>query len=124
MGFDQSREAPFFVNERKRRCSPRTVNGTFRMLTRELGLMSVYGREPRLHDIRHTWATRSLARLYEKGKDPNAELPTVATYLGHANIACTTIYLHPTADLLAQAGERFQSYVGVLEAAHPGGGDE
>ena len=124
IGIDQSPEAPLFVNERKRRCSPRTVDATFRMLTRELGLMSLYGREPRLHDLRHTWATRCLAKLYESGTDPNTELPTVATYLGHANIACTTIYLHPTTDLLAQAGNRFHSHVRAHEAEHLGGGHE
>ena len=109
-GMDRGPQAPFFVNQRKLRCAHRTVDWTFRMLTRELGLMSIYGREPRLHDLRHTWATRCLARLYETGKNPNAELPVVATYLGHANIACTTIYLHPTIDLLVRAGTRFQSY--------------
>ncbi len=117
---DQNPQSPFFVNERKRRCSPRTVDGTFRMLTRELGLMSAYGREPRLHDLRHTWATCCLARLYEVGRDPNVELPAVATYLGHANIACTTIYLHPTTELLVKAGARFQSYVKPGEAVAGG----
>jgi integrase/recombinase XerD len=99
LGLDQNLQAPFFVNQRKVRCAHRTVDGTFRMLTRELGLMSAYGREPRLHDLRHTWATRCLARLYETGKDPNAMLPVLATYLGHMNIACTTVYLHPAEDL-------------------------
>jgi integrase len=121
---DQSPQSPFFVNERKRRCTRRTVDGTFRILTRELGLMSAYGREPRLHDIRHTWATRCLAKLYETGKNPNAELPAVATYMGHAKIAYTTVYLHPTTDLLAKAGTRFQSYVDPAEAASGGGQHE
>lgn len=110
-GMQQSPQSPFFINERKQRCAGRTVNGTFRMLTRHLGLMSVYGREPRLHDLRHTWATRCLARIYESGQDPNAALPVVATYLGHVNIACTTIYLHPDTDLLVRAGTRFQDHV-------------
>jgi integrase len=82
--------------------------------------MSAYGREPRLHDLRHTWATRCLARLYEVGRDPNVELPAVATYLGHANIACTTIYLHPPTELLVKAGARFQSYVNPGEAVAGG----
>jgi integrase/recombinase XerD len=121
LGLDQDRQAPFFVNERKVRCAHRTVDSTFRMLTRELGLMSVYGREPRLHDLRHTWATRCLARLYEAGQDPNAMLPVLATYLGHMNIACTTVYLHPAEDLLVQAGHRFQDYVETVESARSGG---
>ena len=81
------------------------------MLTRQLGLTSAYGREPRLHDLRHTWATRCLAGIYENGQDPNAALPVLATYLGHVNIACTTIYLHPATELLVQAGARFQDHV-------------
>jgi site-specific recombinase XerD len=111
LGMEQSPQSPFFINERKHRCARRTVIGTFRMLTRQLDLPSAYGREPRLHDLRHTWATRCLAGIYESGQDPNAALPALATYLGHVNIACTTIYLHPDTDLLVRAGTRFQDYV-------------
>ncbi len=50
--------------------------------------------------------------------DPNAALPVLATYLGHANIACTTIYLHPSTELLAQAGTRFEDH--VTETAYGG----
>lgn len=111
LGMEQGPQSPFFINERKRRCARRTVIGTFRMLTRQLGLKSAYGREPRLHDLRHTWATRRLAAIYENGQDPNATLPVLATFLGHANIACTTIYLHPATELLVQAGTRFLDHV-------------
>jgi site-specific recombinase XerD len=111
LGMEQGSQSPFFINERKQRCARRTVIGTFRMLTRQLGLTSAYGREPRLHDLRHTWATRRLAEIYERGQDPNAALPVIATYLGHVSIACTTIYLHPATDLLVQAGTRFQHHV-------------
>lgn len=116
--------APFFINERARRCTRRTVDGTFRILTRQIGLRSVYGHEPRLHDFRHTWATRCLAELYQTGKDPNAYLPVLATYLGHMNIACTTIYLHPSPDLLLRAGSQFHSYVASRESVNRGGEHE
>jgi integrase len=124
LGIDQRPQAPFFVSIRKQRCAHRTLDGTFRILTREMGLTSAYGREPRLHDLRHTWATRCLARLYETGRDPNAELPVVATYLGHVNIACTTIYLHPSTDLLARAGEQFRRYATEREETALGGRHE
>ena len=71
---------------------------------------------------RHTWATRCLASLYQTGKDPNAWLPVLATYLGHMNIACTTVYLHPAPELLVQAGSQFRNY--VMQIANPGGGHE
>jgi hypothetical protein len=35
----------------------------------------------------------------------------LATYLGHVNIACTTIYLHPATELLVEAGARFEDHV-------------
>jgi len=119
LGMVQHPQSPFFINERKHRCARRTVIGTFRMLTRQLGLTSAYGREPRLHDLRHTWATRCLAGIYEKGQDPNAALPVLATYLGHVNIACTTIYLHPATELLVQAGARFQDHVTTTATGGP-----
>jgi integrase len=121
LGMVQHPQSPFFINERKHRCARRTVIGTFRMLTRQLGLTSAYGREPRLHDLRHTWATRCLAGVYKNGQDPNAALPVLATYLGHVNIACTTIYLHPATELLVQPGTRFLDHV---SAATTGGGNE
>jgi site-specific recombinase XerD len=121
LGMVQHPQSPFFINERKHRCARRTVIGTFRMLTRRLGLTSAYGREPRLHDLRHTWATRCLAGVYKTGQDPNAALPVLATYLGHVNIACTTIYLHPATELLVQAGTRFLDHV---TATTTGGSNE
>jgi site-specific recombinase XerD len=66
LGMAQSPQSPFFVNQRKHRCARRTVIGTFRMLTRQLGLKSAYGREPRLHDLRQN---------AESGKMPNRALP-------------------------------------------------
>jgi integrase/recombinase XerD len=123
LGKERGPQAPFFINERNHRCARRTVIGTFRMLTRQLGLTSAYGREPRLHDLRHTWATRCLAAIYEKGQDPNATLPVLATYLGHANIACTTIYLHPDTELLVQAGTRFLDHVTATTKASGGRDD-
>ena len=123
-GHDPSPRAPFFVNQRTRRCAHRTIDWTFRMMTRQLGLKSVHGREPRLHDFRHTWATRCLAELYQTGKDPNAYLPVLATYLGHVNIACTSIYLHPSADLLTRAGSQFRAYVTQGGSVNRGGEHE
>jgi integrase/recombinase XerD len=108
--YDQRPNAPFFVNGRAKRCSLSSVDITFRGLTRHLGIRTVQGRNPRLHDFRHTFATRYLSELYQAGKNPNASLPLLATYLGHVDIACTQIYLHPSAGLLATAGQRFREH--------------
>jgi integrase/recombinase XerD len=53
LGYEQGPTAPLFVNRRGRRYAHRTVKGTFLDLTRQLGLKSSQGRDPRLHDFRY-----------------------------------------------------------------------
>ena len=104
-----------------RRCPHRTVENTFLSLIRQLGIRTVQGRNPRLHDFRHTFATRYLNEVYETGKDPNASLPLLATYLGHVKITYTQVYLHPASGLLATAGQRFFEHVHKSDSLLKGG---
>ena len=120
-GFDQRPGAPFFINEHARRCSYSMVSITFKALIRQLGIKTVQGKDPRLHDFRHTFATRYLNEVYQKGKDPNSALPLLATYLGHVHINHSQVYLHPGADLLGTAGQKFFEYVHKSDS-HPEGG--
>jgi len=115
-GYDERPEAPFFVNERGKRCNYSTVGKTFLTISRQLGLKTIQGRDPRLHDFRHAFATRYLDHVYLQGKDPAAALPLLAIYLGHANITSTQTYLHPSLSLLEKAGERFCGYARGGEA--------
>ena len=114
-GHDERPEAPFFVNEIGRRCTYVTVGHAFSAPTQRVGIKTHQGRCPRLHDFRHTFATRYLNRVYRVGKNPGAALPVLATHLGHANITHTQVYLHPSLSLLEKAGRQFLGYV------HPGG---
>lgn len=120
-GYDQRPQAPFFVNEWARRCSYSMVGSAFRVLVRQAGIKTVQGYNPRLHDFRHTFASRYLHEVYQNGKNPNASLPLLATYLGHVNIAYTQVYLHPSSDLLATAGQRFSEYVHKSDSLLKGG---
>jgi site-specific recombinase XerD len=108
---DQRPDAPFFVNERARRCSYGAIEKYFLVLVRQIGITTAQGRNPRLHDFRHTFATRYLDEVYKTGRDPNASLPLLATYLGHVKVTYTQVYLHPASSLLATAGHRFYEYV-------------
>lgn len=109
-GHDERAASPFFVNERGRRCNYFTVRPTFLSLSRQFGFKNIQGRDLRLHDFRHTFATSYLNRIYHTGKNPGAALPLLATYLGHANITNTQTYLHPDFSLLEKSGQRFQGY--------------
>ena len=64
----------------------------------------------RLDFFRHSFATRWLSEFYKSNKDLTAYLPVLATYLGHANIANTQLYLHPSIELLNIAGQKLQAY--------------
>lgn len=81
----------------------------FVRIVRKLGYRNPTGPGPRLHDLRHTFAVRSLESC---ANDPQAVLRhmrALSTYLGHVDIANTYWYLEATPVLLqiiaAQAEE-------------------
>src|SRR3984893_18948961 len=72
------------------------------------------GRGPRLQDFRHSFATRRLIEWYRAGLDVERELPKLATYLGHVDVAHTYWYIQAVPELLKLAAER-------LDGRRPGG---
>jgi integrase/recombinase XerD len=72
--------------------------------------------QPRLHDLRHSFAVHRLISWYRQGADVQRLLPQLATYLGHVEIAATQRYLSMTPELLREASQRFERY--AWEEAH------
>jgi site-specific recombinase XerD len=103
-------ESPLLINLWGKRLNYSTVYGTFRQLLVQAGLHSGKGSGPRIHDLRHSFAVRRLLKWYQDGEDVNARLPWLATYMGHVEIANTMTYLHATAELLAEVGDRFEAH--------------
>jgi len=99
---------PFFLSRFGRRLKYRTVLDSFRNLIQRGRIGADAPDPPRLHDLRHTFATRCLLKWYHEGQDVNAKLPILATYMGHTCIEHTQVYLHITSQLLAEANRRFQ----------------
>jgi integrase/recombinase XerD len=81
---------------------------TFRHLVREVGLASPSGRAPRLHDLRHRFAVRTLVNWYRAGVDVEAHMPLLSTYLGHACPRHTFWYLSAVPELLFLAADRLE----------------
>jgi integrase/recombinase XerD len=75
--------------------------------------------QPRLHDLRHTFATHRLIAWYRAGADLHACLPLLATYLGHVNLSGTQAYLTMTPDLLDAAAQRFERYADLAPRRQP-----
>ncbi|WP_104190388.1 tyrosine-type recombinase/integrase [Cryobacterium sp. Y82] len=71
---------------------------------RETAGLTPRGRaRPRLHDLRHTFATAHMTAAYAHGGDPERVLSLLATWLGHSDAAHTYWYLTATGELMALA---------------------
>lgn len=105
------RPQPFFVSDRGARIAYRTAEETFVALCRNIGLRRPqrFGRAgsgPRIHDLRHTFAVRTIMNWYRAGKDPAREMIKLTTYLGHADPVDTYWYIEAVPELLELASAR------------------
>jgi site-specific recombinase XerD len=73
--------------------------------------------QPRIHDIRHTFAVHRLTAWYREGADVQRLLPQLSTYLGHVDVRETQRYLKMVPELLQEANRRFERYT-LSEVSH------
>ena len=65
------------------------------------------------HDLRHTFAVRTLLSWYRSGADVQAKIPALSTYLGHREPGSTYWYLSAVPELLACAATRREASTAV-----------
>jgi integrase len=63
------------------------------------------GRDPRIHDLRHTFAVRSLEQCRHDSNAIARHIVALSTYLGHAHVTDTYWYLQATPVLMGQIAE-------------------
>jgi integrase len=86
-----------------RRLSYNTVRGTFLQLLKSARLDSVsFPRKPRIHDLRHTFAVRSLEQCRHDRDAVACHVVALSAYLGHAHVTDTFWYLQATPILMEQ----------------------
>jgi len=73
-----------------------------------------WGKGPRLHDIRHTFAVHCLRQWVLQGKDLAAYLPILKTYLGHDSFSDTSQYLRLTAELYPDITAKMEHAFGYV----------
>ena len=106
-----------FVSQRGDALPYDTVKSTFLYLARSEGMRDGPGHGGcRVHDIRHTFAVRSLEQCSGDRRAVAQHMAALSTYLGHAHISDTYWYLQVTpkllddiavaAEVLHQGGER------------------
>lgn len=97
----------FFRNSRGTRPHASGIQLAFRQVTTELGyLPRPGGALPRLHDLRHTFATTTLVNAHRDGLDVDRQVALLATYLGHVSPASTYWYLSAIPELLEVTAAR------------------
>jgi integrase len=98
-----------FVSSGGHRLDGADVHRTFYALSRQIGLRRPSDSHgPRLHDMRHRFATHTLVRWYRSGEDPERRLPILSAYLGHVHVADTQWYLSGSPELMREAMRRLQ----------------
>jgi len=101
---------PFFINKEYNRLHHSSVKYIFYLLLKQCKFHISKDYRPRIHDFRHTFAVHRLVKWYQDGKDVNAMLPALATYMGHVNITSSQVYLQATSEMLEQGNQRFLKY--------------
>ncbi len=98
-----------FVSNRGNRLDSAEIHRHFYALSRQIGLRGAADSHgPRLHDMRHVFATNTLLRWYRSGQDPERRLPILSAYLGHVHIADTQWYLNASPELMREAMRRLE----------------
>nr|DAE55248.1 MAG TPA: SITE SPECIFIC RECOMBINASE XERD [Caudoviricetes sp.] len=106
-------ESRLFLNRKGLEMQIDTVRGSFERIRKHAGISrsdkSPF--QPRIHDLRHTFAVNRLTAWYKENKDVQKLLPVLSTYLGHKHLSHTSVYLTMTDGLLEEANKRFESYI-------------
>jgi len=90
-----------FLSHRRGPMSRHTVLTIFRQVTEMAGIKKdAFGKRPRVHDLRHTFAVRSLERCPFGRDRVERHIVALTTYLGHTRIESTYWYLEATPRLM------------------------
>ncbi len=109
--FPRQASPGFFISEQGTSLTHWSVRWTFVKLLRETHLRARSDKHgPRVHDLRHAFAVRTLLNWYRTGVDVEQHLPELATYLGHRHVNDTYWYISAIPELLRLATERLQEH--------------
>ncbi len=110
-----SRSDALFISNKGTPPAYPTVVTVFLQLVRSIGLRGAPGSQgPRIHDLRHTFAVRSLEGCAQDSQAVARHITALSTYLGHAHVTDTYWYLQATPELMAHTAV-------AAEALHRGG---
>ncbi|WP_212668774.1 tyrosine-type recombinase/integrase [Pseudoalteromonas sp. NBT06-2] len=90
-------ESAFFVSNNGSRLTYSTIISIYLQLMRHIGLRTKIGIPgPCLHDLRHSFAVRSLEQCGGTRIEISRQITALSTYMGHAHVSDTYWYLQST----------------------------
>lgn len=105
-------DASLFINQHGDLLNATTLRNIFQRIRDKAGIhrKEETSFQPRMHDLRHTFAVNRLLSWYREKKDVQQLLPILSVYMGHTHMAHTSVYLSMTDDILQEANSRFEQY--------------
>jgi integrase len=98
-----------FVSSWGNRLDGGDIRRTFYTLSRQIGLRGPSDSHgPRLHDMRHAFASKALLKWYRAGENAERRLPILSAYLGHVRWSDTFWYLSALPELMHEAMSRLE----------------
>lgn len=98
MAFDMKTEGYFYPAPDTQTYKSSSILNDFRRILLKAGIISSGSVNPRIHDLRHTFAVHSLEKMVSQGQDIYSALPMLQTYMGHRDIISTEQYLRLSSD--------------------------
>lgn len=104
--------SPFFATRTGNRFLGTHIAHLFERVRDDIGLIIPERKiQPRIHDLRHSFAVHRLVDCYKTGGNLKQFLPALSTYLGHKDIEDTKTYLTLTRELKQLVSEKFEKSV-------------
>lgn len=98
----------FFLSTSGTRVRHVNFHHAFHKMVLSIGIGTSHPQGPRIHDLRHSFAVKTLTTWYRSDLDTGSRLPALSTYLGHVSPSSTYVYLHATTELLQQAKKKLE----------------
>jgi len=95
------------VSAPNKRLTRQQASRAFKRLCKKCGLQGEP--PPRLHDLRHNYASECLIQWQHDCKDIETLLPVLSTAMGHVNPCATQRYIHINASTLFDASGKIHA---------------
>lgn len=90
-----------FLSASNGRIEASVANTTFNRMLTLAHISPTRTKRPRIHDLRHTFATRALEHCPSDRRAIARQVVALSTYLGHVKMSATQWYLEATPELMA-----------------------